>query len=194
MKNNQEEILNKYNDLLFMEQWNKYATGNLSSWELKVMCFYYHDHELKDINFAKYGIMDFYKMPEEPIIDKTYERGGKVISLKKISKICGTCIAKNKNKSTVTLLTPTGVVNVKFAKDYFAMFDKQISKKQADGKKKILEKSWFNRGEMILVQGFRSGDDFIAKKYKSTGGHTLYKISNIQKNGDIELVSERTEV
>lgn len=191
MKNNQEEILDRYNNLLFMEQWNKYATGNLSSWELKVMCFYYHEHELKNINFAKYGIMDFYKMPEEPIIDKTYKRGGKVIPLKKISKICGTCIAKNKNKSTVTLLTPTGVVNVKFAKDYFAMFDKQISEKQVDGKKKILEKSWFNRGEMILVQGFRSGDDFIAKKYKSTGGHTLYKISNIQKNGDIELISER---
>ena len=56
------------------------------------------------------------------------------------------------------------------------MFDKQISVKNADGTKKIVEKSWFNRGNMIVVQGIRSGDNFIAKTYSTTPGHTLYRV------------------
>ena len=109
----------------------------------------------------------------------------------KLHKICGTCIAKNKTKSTVTLLTTSGVVEVKFRKEYFSLFDKQISEKQIDGTKKVMEKSWFNRGNMIAVQGIRQGDNFIAKKYASSGGHQLYKIDKILDNGDIELKDER---
>ena len=108
----------------------------------------------------------------------------------KLYKICGTCIAKDKNKSTVTLLTPEGVVNVKFRKEYFSMFDKQISERQEDGTKKVIEKSWFNRGNMILVQGIRSGDNFLPKKYSSSGGHQLYKINDII-DGDLVLQTER---
>ena len=75
--------------------------------------------------------------------------------------------------------------------EYFALFDKQISEKQEDGTKKVKEKSWFNRGEMIVVQGIRSGDDFITKKYASSIGHQLYKISKIVNNTDLELTTER---
>ena len=106
-------------------------------------------------------------------------KGEKEIKMFKISKICGTCIAKNKVKSTATILTTTGVVEVKFRKEYFTLFDKQISVKNADGTKKIVEKSWFNRGNMIVVQGIRSGDNFIAKTYSNTSGHQLYKIDEI---------------
>ena len=91
----------------------------------------------------------------------------------------------------VTILTPTGVVNIKFRKEYFSLYDKQISIKQPDGTKKIIEKSWFNRGNMIVVQGIRSGDDFILKKYASTPGHQLYHIDNILPNGNLVLRSER---
>jgi DNA polymerase-3 subunit alpha len=109
----------------------------------------------------------------------------------KLYKICGTCIAKNKTKSTVTLLTTDGVVNVKFRKEYFSLFDKQISEKQPDGSKKVAEKSWFNRGNMIVVTGMRSGDDFISKKYSSTGGHQLYRIEKINDDGTLELKDSR---
>lgn len=188
---NKENILQTLNELIFKEEWNKYASGTISAWEMEALCFYYHDHELINLNNGKYGIMNYFNLPEEPIIDKTFERGGKTINLFKLSKICGTCIAKDKNKSTVTLLTPTGVVNVKFRKEYFSLFDKQISEKNPDGTKTVKEKSWFNRGSMILIQGMRSGDNFMAKKYASTGGHTLYKIDSIDSNGDIVLRSER---
>ena len=182
-----EEILKALNTEIFMEDWNKYAKGNISSWEMEVLCFYYHEHELAHINVDKYGFVDFHALPEDPIIEKTFQKNGKNVNIFHLNRICGTCIAKNKTKSTVTILTPTGVVNVKFRKEYFAMFDKQISERGDDGVKHVVEKSWFNRGNMIVVTGIRSGDDFISKKYASTGGHQLYKIDEVLENGDLVL-------
>ena len=188
---NKQEILTKLNDLIFLEEWNKYAKGTLSAWEMQSLSFYYHDHELKDVNALKYGFSDFNLLPEDPEIEKQFVKGGRTINIFKLTKICGTCIAKDKNKAIVTLLTPTGVVTVKLRKEYFSMFDKQISEKQADGTKKVIEKSWFNRGNMAVFQGMRSGNAFVAKKYASSGGHTLYKITEVLDNGDIILQTER---
>jgi DNA polymerase-3 subunit alpha len=72
------------------------------------------------------------------------------------------------------------------------MFDKQISEKNSDGTKTVKEKSWFKRGSMIVVQGMRSGDNFISKKYASNGAsHQLYKIKSIDEKGEIILQTER---
>ena len=71
------------------------------------------------------------------------------------------------------------------------MFDKQISVKNPDGTKHVVEKSWFNRGSMIVVQGIRSGDNFLPKKYASSTGEQLYKITEINSNGDIKLTHTR---
>ena len=189
---NKEEILNKLNEIIFKEDWKKYCPKvNYSAWEMEVLCFYYHEHELAKVNQSKYGFADFYSLPEDPVVERSFVKAGKTINIYYLSKLCGTCIAKNKNKSIVTILTPTGVVNVKFRKEYFTLFDKQISQKQPDGTKKIIEKSWFNRGNMIVVQGIRSGDDFIAKKYASTAGHQLYHIDEIQPDGNLILRNNR---
>ena len=186
-----ENILTTLNDIVFKEDWDKYAKGNFSSWEMESLSFYYHEHELEKVYKEKYGFADFEQLSPEPVVDKTFTKNGKEIKMFKLSKICGTCIAKDKAKATVTLLTTTGVVNVKFRKEYYAMFDKQISERQEDGTKKVKERSWFNRGQMIVVSGMRSEDNFVAKKYASTGGHTLYRITEILPDGDIILQSER---
>ena len=73
------------------------------------------------------------------------------------------------------------------------MFDKQVSVKGADGKKHVVESSWFNKGEKIMVNGMRQGDQFTAKKYKSTEGHTLYRILQIEDDGKLVLQSERIQ-
>ena len=176
---NHDEILDKYNKLIFLEDWNKYARGTISAWEMEALCFYYHEHELAHIDNNRYGFVNFYDLSPEPQIDRTFTKNGKTINMYKLYKICGTCIAKNKNKGSVTLLTTDGVVDVKFRREYFALFDKQISARGDDGKKHIVEKSWFNRGSMIIIQGMRSEDMFIAKKYASSGGHQLYKIDEV---------------
>ena len=77
-------------------------------------------------------------------------------------------------------------------KEYFSLFDKQISELGADGHKHVIEKSWFTRGSMLVFQGIRSGDMFIPKKYASSGGsHQLYKITEVFDNGEIALQTER---
>ena len=186
-----ENILTKLNTIIFKEDWDKYATGSLSAWEMEVLCFYYHEHELAHVNYNKYGLSNFFTLPEEPEIDHTFKKNGKTINLFKLNKIFGTCIAKDKSKAIVTILTTTGVVDVKFRKEYFAMFDKQLSEKLPDGTKHVIEKSWFNRGNMLMIQGIRQGDNFIAKKYNSVGGHQLYRISEFDEKGNITLQSQR---
>ena len=194
INSDKENILNKLNQIIFLEDWKKYVKkNNISAWEMESLCFYYHDHELSTIDPNRYGFSNFYDLPEEPQIEKTFIKGGRNINIFKLHRICGTCIAKNKNKATVSLLTTTGVVEVKFRKEYFSLFDKQISVKNSDGKKTVVERSWFNRGSMIIVTGIRSGDNFIAKKYASTTTHQLYKIENIINGTDLILRDKRCE-
>ena len=71
------------------------------------------------------------------------------------------------------------------------MFDKQISEKGEDGVKHVVEKSWFGRGNMIIVTGIRSGDNFISKKYASSSGHQLYKIDAVNDDGSLKIRHER---
>lgn len=191
IKENKDEILDNLNIAIFMQDWEKYAKGSISAWEMEVLCFYYHDHELSSANNQKYGLVDFFSLPTEPIVEKTFKRGASTIPIYKLHKICGTCIAKNKTKSVVYLLTTSGVVSVKFRQEYFALFDKQTFKRNADGTKTVLEKSWFNRGNMIMVQGIRRGDEFVTKKYTSSNAHQLYHIDKVLDDGSLVLRSER---
>lgn len=191
--NNKEDILRDLNTAIFMQDWNKYAAGNISSWEMEALCFYYHDHELLNVDKNRYGFVDFFKLNEEPIVDKVFKRGASTIPIYKLFDICGTCIAKNKTKSTVYLLTTTGVVPVKFRQEYFALFDKQTFQRNSDGTKTVIEKSWFNRGNMIIVKGIRRGDEFVAKKYANSGGHQLYHIDEVCNDGSLIIRSNRLQ-
>lgn len=193
LKDNQESMLKKFNELLFKEQWEKYASGNISSWEMESLCFYYHEHELQEVNVNKYGIVNFFNLPTNPEVDYFFKRNGRQIPIYKTYKIIGTVISKNDAKSSISLLTTDGVVNVKFTKEYYAMFNKQISEKQEDGTKKIKEKGWFTRGTKVMCTGFRRDDMFVTKSYKNTLSHQLYRITNVLSDGDIELTHERYE-
>lgn len=192
MRECQADILYNLNMVIFQEQWDKYAAGTISKWEMEVLGFYYHEHELANIDFDKYGIVDFNELLEEPIVDRSFTKGDKVINLYKLQKIIGTCISKDKQKGLVTLLTPTGVVEVKFDKTYMSIYDKQISTINPDGTKTVVERSWFNRGQMIMVQGIRRGELFIPKKYSSTPSERLYHIDAIN-NGSLILRHDRAK-
>ena len=189
---NKQQLLDNLNFTVFQEDWNKYAgDGNLSRWEMNAVGFYYHDHELSKLNKFKYGITDFQMIPEEPVIETYRKVKGKTYNQYCLYKICGTCISKDKNKGHVVLLTTSGVITIKFRKEYFALFDKQVSVKNPDGTKTIIERSWFNKGNMIMVMGFRSEDAFIPKKYSTSIGEQLYHIDKINSDGSLELRHER---
>ena len=193
LKNNQEEVLIAYNTLLFKNAWNKYAAGNISAWEMESLCFYYNEHELAHINSNKYGIVDFNKLSYESEVDYFIKRNGRNIPIYKLYRIAGTIISKDNTKAQISILTTTGVVTVKFTKEYYAMFNRQISQVQSDGTKKVLEKGWFSRGTKVLVTGYRREDSFVAKTYKATSTHQLYKITGIDEFGNIKLEHERIQ-
>lgn len=193
LKKNQATVLAQLNEQLFMETWNKYAKGSLSSWEMESLCFYYHDHELANVDMRKYGISNFFMLPKEPEVDYFFKRNGVDLPVYKTHKIIGTVISKNDNKSTVTLLTPAGVTTVKFTKEQFAKYKKQLSEKQEDGTKKITEKGWFKRGTMLMITGFRRDDMFVAKTYKNTATHQIYKIELQNEGRDMALTHERAD-
>ena len=191
LKRDQEKILEQFNNYLFEEQWEKYGKGNISSWEMDSVSFYYHDHELAHVNKEKYGIDDFSDLPYNPEVDYWITIKGKDIPIFKLTKIVGTVISKDKTSGTITLLTTNEVITVRFRKSYFAMFDKQISERRADGTKKIVEKSWFSKGNKLMITGYRRGDQFVPKTYAKTPSHTLYLIEDVDEYGNITLRSER---
>lgn len=192
INDNKEKILNDLNEAIFLEDWNKYAKGNLSSWEMESLCFYYHEHELSNINF-KYGFSKFSDLPENPIVERSFStKDGKQINIYKLNMICGTCIAKNNTRNSITLLTTSGIAEIKFRKEVFALFNKRISGIDESGKRHILEHSWFNKGSMLAIQGFRSGNNFVPKKYaNSLYPHTLYHIDEVLPNGDLVMRNNR---
>jgi len=191
IKSHQDEMLKAYNTILFKQQWDKYAQGNISAWEMEALCFYYHDHELKNIDTQKYGIKNFFDLPTEPEVDYFFKRNGKQIPIYKLCRVAGTVIGKNDTRHSVTLLTTNGVINVKFTRDYYAMFNRQLSEKDPiTGTKHVTEKGWFTRGTKVLITGYRRDDTFVSKKYKATGGHQLYKITEVEGR-NINITSER---
>lgn len=192
ISNNKDELLKELNDKLFKETWSKYALGNISKWEMDSVSFYSHEHELKKVKNAVYNISDFSRLKNEPEVDKIITIKGKDVKLFKIRRIAGTVIDKNKNKNTVTLLTSSGVVDVKLYGEAYAKYDRQISETGADGKKHVVEKGWFTRGTLLIVSGIKRGpNSFFAKKYARTPYHLVEKIERVKDDGFIVTRAER---
>ena len=117
----------------------------------------------------------------------------KEIPIFQLTRICGTVIDKNKTKNIVTLLTDDGVVNLKIYRAQFSKYDKQISvKDEITGKKTIVERSWFKRGNKLMIAGIRRGDNFVPKVYKnSIFEFPIELIVDIDKEGIVEVAGER---
>lgn len=196
MKENQQTILNTLNDKLINETIDTYASGNISKWEMDSLSFYYHDHELSKLKTTAYEISDYTKLNLEPKVKSEYRsKDDKIIMIYELNRIAGTVIDKDKNKNSITLLTPSGVVNVKIWKNQYAKWDKQISSRGLDGKKTVLEKSWFSRGTKLIITGIRRGDNFIPKKYKNTKWPLFERIDELSKDGFIlSSTTERIDI
>ena len=186
------ELLVSVNERLMNDTWNKYCTGSLSKWEMDSVSFYSHEHELRGVDMDRYELTDFFDLPEDPIVDRVIPIKGKQVPILKLFRICGTVLDRDKAKKTVTLLTTSGVVTVKIFGGVFAQYDKQISERGADGKKHVIEKSMFSRGNKIIVIGVRDGDAFRAKKYSKTPFHLVEQIVEVNADGTM-LTRSRTD-
>ena len=193
IKKNSAELLTAVNNRLTEDVWNKYCTGTISKWEMDSVSFYSHPHELANIDLSMYQIGDFFDLSTTPEVERVIPIKGKQVPIFRLQRIAGTVLDRNKAKKTVTILTTTGVVNVKIYGGVFEQYDKQISERGADGKKHIIEKSMFTRGNKIIVTGIREDDDFIAKTYSRTPYHKVEQIIDID-GAQLIIKHERTEV
>lgn len=191
IKEHHDELLDSINNKLISDMWNKYCLGSLSKWEMDAVSCYFHNHELENANLDNYEVVDYFDLPENPEIDRVIPIKGKQVPLFKIRRIAGTVLDRDKNKKNVTLLTTSGVVTVKIYGDVFTQYDKQISEKGANGKKHVLERSWFSRGNKIIVTGIRREDTFLAKKYSRTPYHLVELIEKINDDGSVIIRSKR---
>lgn len=179
-----EEFIKKYNQAQFVELWNEYAAGTVRSWEMEAVSFYSDKHELHGVNYKLYGISQWEDIPEEPIVESERKWRGRTIQDFKLFRLAGTVLDKNNNNHTFTLLTETAVVNVKTYAGAYSHYNKQIKKNG-----KIVEKSWFTKGNLLLVQGYRRGDQFVLKAPK--GQHTINLITEVRPDGTLGLQAER---
>ena len=194
-KKYQKELLEKLNNKIFQEIWDKYAEGSYSKWEMDSLGMYYHKHELSNVDLNRYNIVEFNDLSENPIVDYTFKRNGVEIPVFKTFKIAGTVIAKDDLHSSISVLTlNSGVVDIKMNREYFAQYNRRISEPQADGTKKIMEGGWFQKGTLVVLNGLRRGDLFVTKSRKRKGQeevHQLYKITKLNEDGTMEFTNKR---
>lgn len=192
IKDHNKELLDAVNNRLTAEVREKYTLGSISKWEMDSVSCYFHEHELKNVDYSYYGFSNYFELPENPEVDTILNIRGKKIPLFKIHRICGTVLDRDKLKKTITLLTREGVVTVRIFGDVFNHYDRQISERGADGKKHVIQKSFFSRGNKIIVTGIKREDSFQGKKYKSTPYHLVELIKDIKSDGTL-ITEERLE-
>ena len=194
-----DNTLKLYNTNSFEQLWNEKCSGNEAAWAMQALSYYDKDHELKGINEDKYGIVNFFDLPEEPTAYEHYYRwiNGERKELPKynITRIAGTVLQADNNHHIVSLLTVYGVVTVKFNKDSYAFYNRRLSTVNEKGDKKVLENSWLKRNNLLVIAGIRRNDSFIPKTYSDTAWkHTVNLITSVNSDGTLDLQLERTKI
>lgn len=177
-----EQALDTFNNYLKHLEWVKNCSGNLSSWEMESICYYTKKHELDYYPLEQYfNIAKYNELPRQPIVLETKMWKKREINILKLDAIAGVVVDKDKNKSTITLNTQYGVVDIKMNKGQFSYYDRSVDD----------DKSWLTRGNKLLVVGFRSEETFYPKIYKdSPYSHTISKIDT-NREGGLILRTER---
>ena len=168
---NHDQILQQVNSAAIEELVQKYGKGSIADWEMEALSTYHSYHELTSEKYSEWlgglNISDFNKLPEEPVIEQEYASGARMFEL---ATIVGTAVGRNKASRTVGLLTPSGFIKVVVHKERFIKYDRQIKDSG------VTEKSWFAKGTKLMLTGYRQGDTFRIKTYKSTPRKPIYKI------------------
>ena len=192
---NTPEFLDKFNKARAKQNMIESVDGlDVNRWSLDSCSFYSKQHEYADVDAVKYNITPFEQLPEEPVfITQSFKgREWKQFSL---SQIMGVVLARNDNNHIVTILDyHDNVVNVKFDGGLYAYMKQQISVINPDGSKTVTDKSWFARGQGLILTGYRYGDDFRIKNYsRSVFPYKVIRVDGINDDGSLELTTERNE-
>lgn len=191
---NQDKLIEKLHEAEIGEIWDQYCSGSMSKWEMDTLGFYYHEHDLIGARHPEFTFINFFDEKEIPVPAEYKEYKGRKLAVYELKAIYGTVLDKNSYKHTVTLLTPDGVVNVKCVAEQYSKYDKQLSQLNKEtGKKEIIERSWFKRGTNLIVYGYRSADQFMARSKQSEGKFAFYKILDMDDVGNLSITRYRAD-
>lgn len=192
IKDNHDELLEKLNNSLFEDEYNKYCKGSLAQWELDSMNFYFHEHPLRKIALQIQSKYDIFVNSIDTIVegaaDGQFIIKGKIIPKMKLYTIMGTVIDRDKVKGMVTLQCPSGVVNVKVYKDLYSTMVQTVERE----KDEEAQDSFFEKGVNLLITGIQRGSTFLPKVYKNTGHKAILKI-NLNEQGDLINLEEKLD-
>ena len=192
---NTPEFLDKFNKARAKQSMIESVDGlDVNRWSLDSCSFYSKQHEYADVDAVKYNIMPFEQLPEEPVFITQSFRGREWKQFA-LSQIMGVVLARNDNNHIVTILDyHDNVVNVKFDGGLYSYMKQQMSIINPDGSKTVTDKSWFARGQGLILTGYRYGDDFRIKNYsRSVFPYKVIRVDGINDDGSLELTTERNE-
>lgn len=166
-KNNKEELIDKVRLGEMKKQYIEDGGLRLEeSHNMSTLNCYIENHELSTVNKNFYNIKYWDEMPEEP-----EQIGNSKYAKYKIYSVIGTVIRKEKTHSSITLLDPSGnTFNVQFSKSVFARYEKEKT---------------FERGNLLMIQGYRRGSRFSPKVYKDNIYEIVEKINSTDKKGHL---------
>lgn len=175
IKANHDTLLNNLNQTLFLNEFNKYCSGDEKQWELDSINFFFNGHPLNKV---------IPQLPEDIIVnniddiiegaqDGNFVIKDKIIPRMKLYTIAGTVIDKDKVKGLITIQCPSGVVNVKVYKDLFATL---VQTTETQG-------SFIEKGNHLLITGIQRGATFVPKIYKNIKRNAIMRIV-VDENGD----------
>ena len=189
IKDNHDLLLQKLNDKLIDDEYNKYCSGNEETWQLDSLNFFFNSHPLAKAipQLELQTEIHVNKINEivEGAQEGTFFIKGKVIPKMKLYTIAGTVIDRDKVKGTVTIQCPDGVVTLKLYKDLYSTF---VAVDEESG-----QDSFFEKGINLLVTGVQRGSTFVPKTYKNTGRKSVMKI-NIDNQNNFINIEEKVSV
>lgn len=192
IKANHDELLQKLNTILFEEEYNKYAKGDILQWELDSLSFYYSGHPLTNVAAQLPCEVTSVKNLREDDFDGFWMIKGKRVPKYKLHTILGAVLDKDKTKGLVTLSTPEGIIDMKLYKQQYAILSHQLSDIDEDGNKVVTEESFVEKGTFLLVTGILRNNLFVPKVYKDTGFDPVLKIV-LDDCGKVQYLLRKSE-
>ena len=175
------EMLATLNNMLFMEDWNKYCLGDELQWELDAFTMYRSGTPLDEVGGQLPIEIDNVNDLCEDAVDGFFMIQGKKIPRMHLYTLIGTVLQRDTTKGVVTLQTPGGVINMKLYKDLFAFYNNETN-----------GGSYFEKGTHLLVTGIVRGSMFIPKVYKNTGRKSILKLI-LDENNNFASVQGKEE-
>ncbi|MGL4850878.1 MAG: hypothetical protein ACRC28_18485 [Clostridium sp.] len=184
-----EKYLQLINRARLNNTWREECLGTTARWEMQSLNMYFGDNEIDSIPFHKYfSIKRFSEMTVKPEGKYKKTKNGNIIFIPVTTHMAGVVINKNIDKGLITLLTSDGVVTTRIPRSKIKYYDENEFE-IINGAKKIKTRGWFEKGTILVVEGFRDGDMFINRKSYSSN-HSVVKVLKYTQE-DCELQTEK---